>query len=107
MYPPVQQPYPQNQGYQNPYNPNLYAVPSVQPTQGGGIAVAGLVLGIVSIVFFWIPVFDVLLSIVGLVLSLLGRRSLSRRGMALAGLICSIIGLVLALIITIAFIAHP
>lgn len=106
MYPPVQQPYPQNQSYQNPYNPNLYSVPGAQSSQGSGMAVAGLVLGIISIVFCWIPFVDLLIGIIGLVLSLLGRRSLSRRGIAIAGLVCSIIGLVLTVIITIAALSH-
>lgn len=103
QYPQMQQPYPQ-QGYQNPYNPTMYAMP--QASQGGGLAIAGLVLGIISIVFCWIPLFDILIGIVGLVLSLLGRRSLSRHGIAIAGLVCSIIGLILSLIITVAVLSH-
>lgn len=105
-YPPMQQPYLQNQGYQNPYNPNLYAMPTAQSSQGDGLAIAGLVLGIISIVLCWIPLFDLVIGIVGLILSLLGRRSLSRRGLAIAGLVCSIIGLILSLIITVAVLSH-
>ena len=72
---------------------------------------AGLILGLISlllpaIVYFVLPVsiLSVIclflgfpISIVGLIFSIRGRRSLLRKGMATAGLVLSIIGLLLAL----------
>ena len=56
-------------------------------------AVAGLVLGIVSIVFSFIYIWIGLASgIVGIVLSTKGLNSTTKKNMATAGLVCSIIG---------------
>ena len=57
------------------------------------MAVASLVLGILSLVTFWFLFLGLPLSIVGIIMGALGRRSISRRGIATAGLVCSIIGL--------------
>jgi hypothetical protein len=96
QYPPMQQPYPQSQSYQNPYNP--YEMPLVQPNQGGGgLAITSMVLGIISIVFCWFFYLSLPVAIVGLILSIVARRSPVRRGIATAGLVCSIIGLVFSL----------
>ena len=99
---PQQQPYAPPQygqpGY--PPQPGYVAVPVSEP--GAGMAVASLVLGILSIVTFWAWFLVVPLSVVGIILGTLGRRAVSRRGIALAGLICSIIGLAIFLIVYIA-----
>lgn len=113
-------PYGQSQaGYNtNPYTANPYEQPSVSyqqpvnaygqqpvymyvPVQvnepGRGQAVAGMVLGIIGLCVFWYPIFSLPLSVIGLILSILGRRSVTRRGMATAGIVLSSITLVLAL----------
>ncbi len=72
------------------------------------MAIASLVLGIIAIVFEFLPVpglgwIAVILAIVGIVLGALGRkRDPQRAGMATAGLVISIIALVLGLIVAIA-----
>lgn len=101
----------------NPYNTNSYEQPSVSyqpvnaygqqlvytyvPVQvnepGRGQAIAGMILGIIGLCLFWYPIFSFPLSIVGLILSILGRRSVTRKGMATAGIVLSSITLVLAL----------
>ncbi len=99
-YPPVQQPYPplQNPGYAPqgayPSAPYMQAAPQ---GQGGGLAIAGLVLGIVSLVLFWTLYIGIPAAIVGIVLSVLGRRSPQRRTMATVGLVLSILAIVFAL----------
>jgi hypothetical protein len=100
-YPP-QQPYAPAQYQQPGYapQPGFVAVPVSEP--GAGMAVASLVLGILSIVTFWAWFLVVPLSVVGIIMGALGRRSISRRGLAIAGLICSIIGLAVFLIVYIA-----
>lgn len=66
-----------------------------QGNKTNGMAVAGLVLGIVSIVFCWVPFLGVILGVVGLILSVMGRKQClpGQTGMATAGLVLAIIGL--------------
>lgn len=70
------------------------------------MAIAGLVLGIVGIVFTFIPgvsIVGLIAAIVGLILSILARkRDPERRGMATAGLVLSIIAIVIWVIVLIA-----
>ena len=70
------------------------------------MAVAGLVLGIVSAVSGWfLPVIPIITGIIGIVLSVVGRKKLAEAGqpvgIATAGLVLSIIGTSLAVIGTI------
>lgn len=63
------------------------------------MAVASLVLGIISLV---IGIFSAgslgwlgaILAVVGIILGALGRKNLEKKGMATAGLVCSIIGVI-------------
>lgn len=80
------------------------AYPSPYPAQmgaaaglGHGKAVASLVLGICSLVCWFCPLVGLAVSIVGLVLGVQANK-LQRRGMATAGVVLSIIGLVLTVI---------
>lgn len=77
--------------------PLVYAYVPVINEPGRGQAVAGMVLGIISICLFWDPILGLPLAILGLIFSILGRRSVTRRGMATAGLVLSIITLVFTL----------
>jgi hypothetical protein len=84
--------------YNNPpRNYNYYRPPN-------GKATASLVLGIISLVFWWMSVFaviSVICSIIGIVLGASARNSLRPEqggGQATAGLVCSIIALVLSLL---------
>lgn len=74
--------------------------------QSNGLATGGLVVGIVSIVagFFSWP--GILVGIVGLILSILGKKKATElngvgKGAAQGGLITSIIGIVIGLVIMI------
>jgi len=69
------------------------------------MAVAGLVLGIIALVTWWIPIVNVvalILAIVGLVCSVKGKQQLLMEGrpagIATAGFVLSLIGLILAAI---------
>lgn len=63
-----------------------------------GMAIAGLVLGIVSIVFNFIYALVALIAgVAGIIVSVKAMKSSSGKGMAIAGLVCSIIGLVICL----------
>ena len=67
------------------------------------MAVASLVLGIVSLVFFWSPLLAIIPGIVGIVLGALAKKNPSaNQGMATAGLVMSVIGVILGFVIWIA-----
>lgn len=64
--------------------------------QSNGMAVASLVLGILSILFVWIPFIGLvswILAPIGLVLGLVALGKPFGKGLAIAGSICSGIGL--------------
>jgi hypothetical protein len=85
-------------------------VPLAQPDPGSGLAIAGMILGIIGLVFFWFPACLVgwPCALIGLVLSAVGMRSRTRRGLAIAGLVCSIaaFGLWIAVFVIIPIIVH-
>lgn len=66
-----------------------------------GCAIAGLVLGIISLVICCTSFIALLVSGAGLTCSILGLQSYSKKGCAVAGLICSIAGLLMSLFMTI------
>ena len=110
-YPPPgypQQGYPQ-QGFPPPGYPPPPGYAYRQPGPGHGKAVAGLVLGILSIVFCWASFVDLLLLVPGLIFSILGlsdaRAGRGGRGLAMSGLICTIAGVVLAIVMTIVWVS--
>ncbi len=66
------------------------------PAAGNGLATASLVLGILSLLAVWIPFFGLvawILAPIGLVLGLVALGKPTGRGMAIAGSICSGLGL--------------
>lgn len=73
------------------------------------MAIASLVLGILSLVIgLFLSAYGwagAILGIVGIVLGALGRKDAAKKGMATAGLVCSIIGTVLGIIFYIACVA--
>ena len=75
-----------------------------QTQQGGqGFAIAGMICGILSILLCILTIFDFVLAIPGLILSIVAiAKQTQGKGMAIAGLICSIVGLVLSGILFIA-----
>lgn len=69
------------------------------------MAVASLVLGILSIIFSFfggINLIGAILGIIGIVLGTLGRKDESKKGLATGGMVCSIIGTILCVIFYIA-----
>ena len=70
----------------------------VQPVKDRkGFAIAGLVLGIVSVVFCCLSWVDAIVSIIAIVFSVLGLKS-SKNKMAIAGVILGAVGLLLAIV---------
>ncbi len=127
--PPYQQPYnpqmpPQQMPYQQPNNPqygqmntytnnNIYMNPSdpySYPIPGKTVSnTAGLVCGIGSIITCWMPLAGLGAAIAGLCFSLKAKKESEKPGnrsdnLVIPGLICSIIGGVISLIISFFFI---
>lgn len=93
-YPTPPQAYPPYGG--NPYGP--YGMPAPSPRNGMGMA--GMVLGIISVVLFITSWIAVILGILAIVFSAIGRGRVKQglatnSGQAKAGLICGIIGTIL------------
>lgn len=91
--PPIQQP---GAPVQQPLPPNMYNPWYQQPVlpESNGRSVAGMVLGILSLMAWILPLIGYPLSITGLVLSIKGRQQ-TRGGIAKAGYVMSLIGLIL------------
>jgi hypothetical protein len=88
-----------------------YAQPgyAAQPDPRRGQAITGFILGLISLILWVIPgiggFLDILLGILGLIFSVLGLKSTTSRGLAVAGLVLSIIGLAITAIVVIIFLA--
>lgn len=102
VVPPVQQQMPpiNNQPYQQPNNTG-----GNQEKKPISLAVASMVLGICSLVFYCVWFIAIPAAIVGVILSILSLKNSKNggRGMAIAGLVTSIISIVLAVIVIIAY----
>jgi hypothetical protein len=79
------------------------------PQEGNGMAVAGLVLGIIALVLCWVPFINWLMSLLGIIFGALGIGKANRvgrgKGMAIAGLICAILGAVLGVLLILVFVS--
>lgn len=90
--------YPQQPGFVPPFYP-----PMISSHQSGeGIAVASMVLGILSLILFGVPFLDVILSLIALILGIIAKTK-GNSGMAIAGIIMGIIGLLLSALIIVLF----
>jgi hypothetical protein len=75
--------------------------PGGQP-QGNGMAVAGLVLGILGLVLCWASILGWILALLGIIFGGLGMSKANKiggkgKGMAVAGLVCGVLGLILGI----------
>lgn len=78
--------------------PPPYSSPYDQAQQANGLAVAGFVLGITSVVFSWWGLLTLLQVVLALTFSAVGisraRRGAPHKGLAIAGLVLGLVGLV-------------
>jgi hypothetical protein len=88
-------------GSDNPFqSPHEFASPQFgqrAPSQGGGMAIAGFVLGLLGLAASCCPLAGLPVNIVGLVLSIKGLPS-QQRALAIAGIVLCAIGMVLTVI---------
>lgn len=68
------------------------------------MGIAGLVIGIISIVICWVPFWGFCLAGLGIIFSAKGLSKNKQDGRATGGLVTSIIGVVLSVLITIALV---
>ncbi len=100
---PQYQQYPQQSYQQPPYQQPQYQQQPQYPTPedpGRGMGIASMVIGIIGLCTGWCWGLGAILGVVGIVLAVIsGNKSkqagLNQSGFALAGLICSIISVVL------------
>lgn len=74
-----------------------YGVPLAQPDRRGGVAIAGFVLGILSILAWLLPICGYPVTIAGIICAAMGLSSTQRRTLAMIGLVLAIIGLLATL----------
>lgn len=74
------------------------AIIPVQTTDNPRAATTALVLGILSICLFWFPILGFLVGFIAIIFYRSGKAS-SKPGKAIAGLVCAIIGICLAILI--------
>lgn len=94
--------------YQTPYPYNQMQPPKPPKPSPGPLAVASLVLGIISdsllvITCCMFPWISIISSIVGLVLGIMGNRQ-NKTGTSLAGIITCAVGLALSAVVIVAII---
>lgn len=101
------QAYSQNQNYQQPNTPQpaRAVVYDTMPMKNNNMAIGGLVVGIFALLGCWIPVWNLVLSIAGIICSAIGLSRKGRSGMAIGGLVSSIIALLIAIIMTLIYLA--
>ena len=102
-YPPPNYP----QGYAPQLYPGGYYGPPMIRQQTSGMAVTGMVMGILSLVLFWASLLGPLLALLGIVFSSVGLSQSSKpgftgKGMAIAGLVCSLISMAFWVLLAIA-----
>jgi hypothetical protein len=106
-------PGPERYGYGYGYPPRQPYPPPPEPVYraygSNAKAIAALVFGIASIVLCWLSIFDLLPIVVAIVFGILGINEAKRRGdgrgrkMAIAGIVCAGVGLILAIVLTVYF----
>ena len=84
-------------------NPGFVPESQPQRQEGNGLAVAGMVLGIVALVLCWIPFLCQILALLGIIFGALGIGRANKigkgKGMAIAGLVCGVVGGVLGTVL--------
>jgi hypothetical protein len=89
-----------------PAPPQQYAPPPAQ--KGSGLAVAAMVLGIVAVVFCWIPFLNVLSIVLGVIALALGVPAMisalhgkrSGKGMAIAGVVLAVVAIIASIAVS-------
>ena len=96
--------YEQNNNCQNDTNMQQYSYQAggqpQPPNQSIVLAIVGMILGIISIPAGCCRWYSLFLGIPGLVCSILSRKQ-GKSGMSVAGIVCSIIGIIIGVLMTV------
>ena len=94
--------YSQGQPYEQPVSaqPARAVVYDTMPMKNNNMAIVGMILGIFSLLGCWVPVWNLIFSIGGIISSAIGLARKQRSGMAIGGLVASIIALLISIVIT-------
>ncbi|MGW5866806.1 DUF4190 domain-containing protein [Streptomyces sp. NPDC055239] len=113
-FPGGQQGYQSYQGYQGyqGQGPPGYGWPAMPMTPANGMGVASLVLGIIAAAGFCLWPLALVLGILAIIFGAIGRGRARRgeatnSGQALAGIICGVVGIVLAVALLVVLIVTP
>lgn len=84
------------------YPPNPQG-PQTQQPQGNGLAVAGMVLGIITLLLCWVPFLNWILALLAIVFGAVGIGRAAKvgrgKGMAITGIVCGAVGAILGVVI--------
>ncbi len=105
---------PMQTGSQSPYSqPSPYppgnsqvVLREVRQQKENGMSVAALVLGIVTLIFFWVPIISLITGIVGVVMAIIGLVKEDHKAMPIIGMILSLIGLALSSLMILGYIVE-
>ena len=87
--------------YQPGYSDKVSVSVPERREAGSSMAVISLILGIVSILFFWTMILAIPIALIGIIASITVIRRKKDKGIGTAALCTSVIGLILALIMTV------
>ena len=90
-----------NYSYQPGYSDKVSVSVPERREAGSSLAIISLILGIVSILFFWTMIFVIPVALIGIVAAINVIRKKKDRGIGTAALCTSVIGLILAMIMTV------
>ncbi len=99
-----QSPYPQPSPY--PPGNSQVVLREVRQQKENGMSVAALVLGIVTLIFFWVPIISLITGIVGVVMAIIGLVKEDHKAMPIIGMILSLIGLALSSLMILGYIVE-
>lgn len=68
--------------------------PAMPPFVPKGLAITGMVTGIVGLGMFWVPLWGPLVSLVGLIFGIVAKAKQQPRGLSLTGIITGSMGIV-------------
>lgn len=83
---------------ETPQNAAQNVIVNVESRKSNGLGTAGFVLALIGLFLSWIPVLGWIIWILGLIFSFVGVFK-SPRGLAIAGLVISLIGLIILIVV--------
>jgi hypothetical protein len=89
---------PTNQSQPTQENTRTVYVQQAPPAEKNGLGTAGFILSLIALFFGWIPIFGWIIWVLGLIFSFIGIFK-KPRGLAIAGLIISVVDVLLILFV--------